>query len=240
MKDKYGFTVLHHAVYRDNTKVVTTLLKEAHIKHEVCLIKTKSNYNVPDIKEPDEQGNTALHLAALGKNAEMIKVLMVEISVKRVNKEGMTPLHIAAGTGVIEGIRAILEHEGSQAIINTEDISGRTPLLLASSSGNKEVVTLLLRKGASMQIKNKHRESPLHFCARFGHAGVMKLLTQKLEQEKGIFREPVKKPKSFPVWMRGNTTRPLERLISKGGTKVRCLVPCYTNISPQNVLVDYR
>merc|ERR1711892_149816 len=48
----------------------------------------------------------------------------------------------------------------------------------------------------------------------------MKLLTQKLEQEKGIFREPVKKPKSFPVWMRGNTTRPLERMISKGGTKI--------------------
>ena len=34
-KDKYGFTVLHHAVYRDNTQVVKTLLMEKHLKLEV-------------------------------------------------------------------------------------------------------------------------------------------------------------------------------------------------------------
>ena len=92
---------------------------------------------------------------------------MVEISVKRVNKEGLTALHIAAGTGVIEGITAILENEDSKDIINIGDISGRTPLLLASSSGNKEVVKLLQKKGASIRVRNKHKESPLHFCARF-------------------------------------------------------------------------
>ena len=119
------------------------------------------------MQEPDEQGNTALHLAALGKNAEIIKALMVEISIKRVNKEGLTPLHIAAGTGVIEGITAILENGDTHAIINSEDRSGRTPLLLASSSGNKEVINLLLKKGASLRVRNKHKESPLHFCARF-------------------------------------------------------------------------
>ena len=36
-KDKYGFTVLHHAVYRDNTLVVKTLLKEKHLKLEVLI-----------------------------------------------------------------------------------------------------------------------------------------------------------------------------------------------------------
>ena len=40
-KDKYGFTVLHHAVYRDNTVVVTTLLKEKHLKLEVSFLSSK-------------------------------------------------------------------------------------------------------------------------------------------------------------------------------------------------------
>ena len=47
----------------------------------------------------------------------------------------------------------------------------------------------------------------------------MKLLTQKLEQNNDIFREPIKKMKNYPRWMRGN--KPATRLVSKGGTKVR-------------------
>ena len=176
------------------------------------------------MQEPDEQGNTALHLAALGKNSEMIKVLMAKISVKRINKEGMTPLHIAAGNGIIEGVRALLVNEDAKSIINLEDISGRAPLLLASSSGSKDVVSLLLRNGASLRCRNKYNESALHFCARFGHASVISLLTQKLEQEKDVFREPLKNAYSlrnqrgFPSWARANRTKPLERLVTKGGT----------------------
>ena len=64
-------------------------------------------------------------------------------------------------------------------MLDLEDRWGRTPLLLATSNGNKEVtlfnrmtlchikaVTLLLKKGASIRIRNKHRETPLHFGAR--------------------------------------------------------------------------
>ena len=51
IKDKYGFTVLHHAVYRENLRLVNKLLKERGVRAE----------------EKDEQGNTPLHLAALRK-----------------------------------------------------------------------------------------------------------------------------------------------------------------------------
>ena len=54
----------------------------------------------------------------------------------------------------------------------------------------------------------------------------MKLLTQKLEEEKDIFREPIKSAHTLrnkkTYWMRGNQQRNnLERLVSKGGTRVR-------------------
>ena len=48
IKDKYGFTVLHHAVYRDNTLVVTTLLKENHLNPEVITCANK--YSIGYVK----------------------------------------------------------------------------------------------------------------------------------------------------------------------------------------------
>ena len=53
---------------------------------------------------------------------------------------------LATRTGVIEGITAILENEDTNAIINN-----------ASSSGNKEIINLLLKKGASLHVRNKHK-----------------------------------------------------------------------------------
>ena len=93
IKDKYGFTVLHHAVYRENLRLVNKLLKEKGLKHE----------------EKDEQGNTALHLAALSKNVDLIKSLMRhKEQITERNREGQTPLHIAASTGTVKVIKAIL------------------------------------------------------------------------------------------------------------------------------------
>ena len=80
-KDKYGFTVLHHAVYRGNTLAVQRLIegkevaafppkkhrKTQHIKTDKKLIK---NVKVR-ADEVDEQGNTALHLAAQGDHKEV-------------------------------------------------------------------------------------------------------------------------------------------------------------------------
>jgi hypothetical protein len=37
---------------------------------------------------------------------------------------------------------------------------------LAVASGSEDVVELLLNSGASMNIKNKYGETPLHCCAR--------------------------------------------------------------------------
>ena len=155
----------------------------------------------------------------------MIKALMKVISIKRTNKEGLTPLHVAAGTGITHGVSNILEHEDSKEIINREDYLGRTPLLLASSSGSKEAVRILLQKGASLKVRNKHGESPLHFCARFGHASVIQLLTNKLSQDKDIYHEPLahtyRSRVLYPRWLKDSAPRqPLKRLVTKGGTKV--------------------
>ena len=80
-KDKYGFTVLHHAVYRGNTLAVQRLIegKEVRafplktIEKPNILKRAKNKQNMSKVRadEVDEQGNTALHLAAQGDHKEV-------------------------------------------------------------------------------------------------------------------------------------------------------------------------
>ena len=153
IKDKYGFTVLHHAVYRENLRLVNKVLKVRGVKYE----------------EQDEQGNTALHLAALGANVELIKSLMRnKEQILEVNREGQTPLHLAAGTGAVRAMRTILNSPEGKKTLESEDSRHQTPLLIAASVGSKEVINLMLSHGASVRKRNSDKETPLHICARFG------------------------------------------------------------------------
>ena len=158
IKDKYGFTVLHHAVYRENLRLVNKLLKEKGVRAE----------------EKDEQGNTALHLAALRKNVDMIKSLMrhKELILDR-NREGQTPLHIAASTGTVKVIRAILSIEEGRRTLETEDSRHQTPLLIAASVGNKEVIDLLIGHGASIRKRKANYKKELQYLESFIIAGIL-------------------------------------------------------------------
>ena len=161
MKDKYGYTVLHHAVYRNNYGLVEKLLEEKNI----------------DFYATDEQGNTALHLAAQGENVKMIKILMKKIGLKvtkdisrtayrGINLEGKTPLHMAAATGFFETVEVILNHQDGRTILETKDNRNQTALLIAASAGNNEVVDLMMAKGADPRVINKDKESAIHISAR--------------------------------------------------------------------------
>ena len=161
MKDKYGYTVLHHAVYRNNYGLVEKLLEERNL----------------DFYATDEQGNNALHLAAQGENVKMIQILMRYISLRvtrdssrlayrGINLEGKTPLHMAAATGFLDTVRVILDHEDGTTILETKDNRQQTALLIAASAGNIDVVNLMIDKGANPRVENKDKESAIHISAR--------------------------------------------------------------------------
>ena len=161
LKDKYGYTVLHHAVYRNNYGLVEKLLEEKNL----------------DFYETDAQGNNALHLAAQGENVEMIQILMKNIglrvtrdssriALRGINLEGKTPLHMAAATGFLDTVRVILDHEDGKTILETKDNRQQTALLIAASAGNIDVVNLMIEKGANPRVVNKDKESAIHISAR--------------------------------------------------------------------------
>ena len=138
---------------------------------------------------------------------------------------------------------ALLTSPQAAGILNLADRAGRTPLLIAASSGNTAAVSLLLDSGASSRIRNAQGESALHFCARFGHAAVVKLLAERLEvrticlyctlfftelhqDESGVYKQPPQSGDQLPVfklaWFRATkaASTNLKRLHTKRGTKV--------------------
>ncbi len=66
--------------------------------------------------------------------------------------EGKTALHISAGLDNIAIVKLLLEHK---AVPDTADNNGDTPLMLASFSGNREIIDLLINAGVDMNKRNK-------------------------------------------------------------------------------------
>ncbi|XP_023331663.1 transient receptor potential cation channel subfamily A member 1 homolog isoform X2 [Eurytemora carolleeae] len=176
VKDKYGFTILHHAVYRGNL-------------HLVKKLKTLDDLKVGNIKidSKDEQKNTCLHLSAVHGHDHILKFLLdnSKLNLKAFNREQMTALHFAC-KGETQCVKVLLDHPSATDVINFGDKAERTPLFLAVASGKLDIVKLLLDHGASLAITNKFGESPLHFCARYGHADIMKLLTAELAKDSNL------------------------------------------------------
>ena len=103
-RDKYGYNVLHHAVYSNNGTVVSKLLQ---LKDLECQNK-------------DAQGNTALHLAAHVGNEDMVELLMNKIDISA-NREGETALHVAAASGNKECVEQIMKHSSDLDLIGIKE-----------------------------------------------------------------------------------------------------------------------
>lgn len=106
----------------------------------------------------NDKGETAL-LVASSLNCPTVIGALLSGGASAVcsDNNGITPLHQAIRNGSIATAIALLD---AGADMNAEDIDGSTPLLVAASySGNKEVIELMLAKGALAFTRNKKGET---------------------------------------------------------------------------------
>ncbi|XP_067411254.1 60 kDa lysophospholipase [Emydura macquarii macquarii] len=79
----------------------------------------------------------------------------------------------AAKTGDTDALKAIEEMGGN---LSCQDYDGRTPLHIASSEGNVQIVDYLLKHGATVHAKDRFGATPLMYAVKFRHEEVIKLL----------------------------------------------------------------
>uniref|UniRef100_UPI003AAD9DCE serine/threonine-protein phosphatase 6 regulatory ankyrin repeat subunit C isoform X1 n=2 Tax=Centroberyx gerrardi TaxID=166262 RepID=UPI003AAD9DCE len=200
VRDIEGRTALHLAVQRGFARCVEVLLKHQasctlkEHKHKWtplhaaaaegqmdCLLILVNKEETADIIDSiDEQGQTALMLAALGSHTDCVHILLEKgAEADAADKKGRTALHRAAVMGSEDCVCALLEH-GASALCR--DSQGRTPLHLAASCGHTELLRSLVK--AAMQadsldsMLDYRGYTPTHWAAYHGHDGCLRILLE--------------------------------------------------------------
>lgn len=104
-----------------------------------------------DINVKNEQGLTAMGLAACSNKDSCVKALVVSGGdVTVVFGHDLTALHLCAEHGLIESVKSMLDLMvpsgtcGVRSLLSMKTIDGHTPLYLAAMSGHRNIVELLL------------------------------------------------------------------------------------------------
>eukprot|EP00873_Tetraselmis_striata_P044308 jgi/Tetstr1/464572/TSEL_009328.t1 len=95
------------------------------------------------------------------------------------SQHGEIPLHSACFN--YEGSRVISYLlDLKSTVVNATTLSGTTPLHIASANAAKSSVTILLRRGADIEIRNKGGATALHFAVGSLHSGRCQVVEELL------------------------------------------------------------
>jgi glyoxylase-like metal-dependent hydrolase (beta-lactamase superfamily II) len=100
-------------------------------------------------------------------------VLLLFISIPALAEE----IHDVAQQGDLAKIKRLLEK--SPELLEARSANEKTPLHFAAQGGHKDIVELLLAKGADVNAKNIASETPLHYAAAMGYKDIVGLLISK-------------------------------------------------------------
>ena len=96
-----------------------------------------------------------------------------EEAVEGVRPPRTTPLHIAAGYGLLAWSKYLMQHGMD---VNVTDCGKVTPIFWASRFGHAQLVSILLEAGASPDLDGWDGSKPLHMAALNNHPAVVKAL----------------------------------------------------------------
>lgn len=114
-------------------------------------------------------GMTPLHYAAANGNVPAALLLLKSgADPAAVDASGRTPLHWAALTGTTILIRKLLRRTRG-SILNHQDLSGYSALIIAAEHGRDEIVKVLLEWRANPALRTKLTHTALEMADWMGH-----------------------------------------------------------------------
>ncbi|CAH1802310.1 unnamed protein product [Owenia fusiformis] len=203
IKDERGYTMLSHAVIRNNTYAMKLILEKMELDiditdeegksalhhavlndesekgvnetlKETCTTVLLTNHSDPNIE--DAFGCTPLIYAAMNNNTAAIKQLIHhKADINFQDEVGKNPLHYAANNDDDDSVKLLLK-QMPDININVMDNENMTPLHCAASSGSRECLRLLLKHKPEVDIRDKSGKTGLHHAALVGSMDCLKIL----------------------------------------------------------------
>lgn len=103
-----------------------------------------------DVDLSNKQGETPLMIASINGDLPLVKTLVLKHRAQ-LDHIGWTPLHYACSRGQLDVAQFLI---ANGAMVDSLNLGGTTPLMMAVQSGNEYLVKLLLDKGANLQLRN--------------------------------------------------------------------------------------
>ena len=160
---------------------VSTTMEKA-IKHgkldEISMMIDKGQ----DINVPTDKGQTALHLAVLQDDVDMVRLLLdngADFDVED-GLTSMTPLLTAARRGQRD-IMDLLIRFGAD--INATNLAGDTPLHLAVLAGSVPAVEVLLKYRPAVDVRNDAGMTAIQQAEHLGHERVAAAIRYCISQQ---------------------------------------------------------
>ena len=145
-----------------------------------------------DINLANKSGENPLMMAAIEGELPLVETLVLKKKAD-VNKSGWTPLHYACTTGKLS-VAEFLVANGAK--VNALSPSDTTPLMMAVSSGNDQLIKFLLDKGADLRMRNHEGYSAIDVAELFSKTDIRDGLISRWEK---LYKQPYPGgPKKFP------------------------------------------
>ncbi|XP_067661991.1 ankyrin-3-like [Haliotis asinina] len=123
-------------------------------------------------------GRTPMMWAATERHRDVVQLLVTNgANMSLVDRFGINILHSACLGGDVEVVKHVLSQ--NMLDINSREQCGRTAVMLAAENGHKDVVEMLVDKGADLSLVDETEDNVLHCACRGGDAGVVKYILSK-------------------------------------------------------------
>jgi ankyrin repeat protein len=145
-----------------------------------------------DVNLSNKSGENPLMMASIEGELSLVETLVLKNKAD-VNKTGWTPLHYACTTGKLS-VAEFLVAKGAK--VNALSQSETTPLMMAVSSGNDQLIKFLLDNGADMRMRNHEGYSAIDVAELFSKDDIREGLMSRWQK---LYKQPYPGgPKKFP------------------------------------------
>ncbi|XP_069497094.1 B-cell lymphoma 3 protein [Ambystoma mexicanum] len=149
-QDEDGDTALHIAVAHGNFPAIQRL---------ICLFLQGQK----DLDTFNNLRQTPLHLAVITKQPEVVRMLVKnQASAMALDRNGQTSIHLACEHSSIPCLQELLDQSQEAIDLETRNYEGFTPLHVAVSTSDPDIVSFLLNHGSDIDaVDIKSGRSPL-------------------------------------------------------------------------------